>query len=381
LYDLSRDESIPFSINATKTADYSPDFYTPVGNVNLNIVLDLFRDLDPASAPENRMATLVGSLQTPVSTVTAPAGSTQTDVTARATSRIETTIPETAITEATAVTIPDTPISSTSTVAPPPPPPQKPKPTKEEPPSPVPPTSVPPTPIPPTATLEPAYLKIVNPPNDGATITGNDETMFEAAAWDPAVGTTNGDGITSITFIIYDSTGNTLHTYTDVTSSYCAFGGDGPCNDAASASITLSSDTYTLEATMLTNAGETVTVTRIFIIPAKVYVEIIVPPTDGTVIKNLNDTRFQVEAWDTTVGINNGDGITSVSFVIFDSQKNIEHTYVDLMPLYCTFGGDSSCVPSVAEGVNLPADTYTLEATVLTNASESETVTRTFIIP
>ena len=99
LYDLSRDESIPFSINATKTADYSPDFYTPVGNVSLNIILDLFQDLDPASTPESRMATLVGSLQTPVASVTIPAGSTQTDATAQATSVVETTIPETALTE------------------------------------------------------------------------------------------------------------------------------------------------------------------------------------------------------------------------------------------------------------------------------------------
>ena len=383
LYDLSRDETIPFSINATKTADYSPDFYTPVGNVSLNIIFDLFRDLDPASAPENRMATLVGSLQTPVSSVTDPAGSTQTDSTAQGTSVVETTIPETALSEAPVVMIPDTPIPSTSTVAPPPPPPPpppKPKPTKEEPPPPVPPTPIPPTPIP-TATPEPVHLKIVNPSSDGATITSNAETMFEVEAWDPAIGTNNGDGITSVAFILYDSIGNTVHTYTDTVASYCAFGGDSSCNDAASASLTLSSDTYILEVTMLTGAGETKTITRIFVIPSLTEFNITNPPTDGSTITNMNNTRFQVEAWDTTVGINNGDGITSVTFVIYDSLTNIVHTYVDLTPLYCTFGGDSACIPSVAAGVNLPADTYTLEATVLTDAGGTSTVTRTFIIP
>ncbi|MBN1451032.1 MAG: Ig-like domain repeat protein [Anaerolineales bacterium] len=377
LYDLSRDESIPYSINATKTADYSPDFHAPVGNVSLSIILDLFQDLDPASVPESRMATLVGSLQTPVSSVTAPAGSTQTDSTAQATSVVETTIPETALTE-NLVVIPNTPIPSTSTAVPPPPPPPPPKPTK--PPEEEPPTPVPPTPIPP-ATPEPALLEIINPSSDGATLTANDDTTFEAKAWDPAVGTNNGDGITSVTFRLYDSIGNTIHTYIDTASSYCAFGGNNNCSDAASAGILLSSDTYTLEATMLTNAGETKTLTRAFVIPALTQLNIIVPPADGTSITNMNDTRFEAEAWDPAIGIMNGDGITSVTFTIYDSIGNIVHTYTDITSLYCAFGGDSACAPSVAAGITLPADTYTLEATVLTNAGGTETVTRTFIIP
>ena len=382
LYNLSRDDTIPFSINATRTADYSPDFYTPVGNVSLNIVFDLFQDLDPASAPENRMATLVGSLQTPVSSVTVPAGSTQTDSIAQETSVVETTIPETALTEAPVVMIPDTPIPSTSTVAPPPPPPPppKPKPTKEEPPPPVPPTPVPPTAIP-TPTPEPVHLKIINPSSDGATITSNAETMFEAEAWDPAIGTNNGDGITSITFVIYDSIGTTIHTSTDMAASYCEFGGNNNCNDAASAGVLLSSGTYTLEVTMLTDAGETKTLTRTFVIPSLTELNFTFPSTDGVIITDMNNTKFQIEVWDTTVGINNGDGITSVTFVIYDSLTNIVHTYVDPTPLYCAFGGDSACIPSVAAGVNLPADTYTLEATVLTGAGSTSTITRTFIIP
>ena len=376
LYDLSRDKSIPFSINATKTADYSPDYYTPVGNISLNIIFDLFQDLDPASAPENRMATLVGSLQTPVSSVTIPAGSTQVDSTVQVTPLVETTVPEIAITEATVVVILDTPAPSTSTVAPPPPPPSKPKPTKEE----LPPTPIPATPIP-SATPEPAHFIIINPSSDGATITGNDETMFEVEAWDPAVGTTNGDGITSIAFTLYDSMGNTLHTYTDVTSSYCAFGGDSSCSDSASAGLTLRDDTYTLEVTMLTDAGETKTIMRTFVIPIVTHLDTIVPPTDGTVIMNMADTKFEAEAWDTTVGINNGDGITSVTFTLYDSIGNTILTYPDIASLYCAFGGDVVCSNSASAGITLNSDTYTLEATVLTDAGDTSTVTRTFIIP
>jgi len=378
LYDLSRDESIPYSINATKTADYSPDFHAPVGNVSLSIILDLFQDLDPASTPENRMATLVGSLQTPVSSVTAPAGSTQTDSTAPATVAVGTTIPETALTENPVVIVPNTPIPSTSTAIPPPPPPPPPKPTK--PPKEEPPTPIPPTPIPP-ATPEPAHLKIINPSSDGATITGNDDTTFEVEAWDPAVGVNNGAGITSVTFTLYDSIGNTIHTYIDTASSYCAFGRNNNCSDAASAGVLLSSDTYTLEATMLTNAGETKTLTRTFVIPALTQLNIIVPPTDGTIITNIADTKLEAEAWDTTIGITNGDGITSITFTLYDSIGNTIHTYTDIISLYCTFAGDVVCNNSASVGITLPTDTYTLEATVLTNAGGTETVTRTFIIP
>lgn len=379
LYNLSQNQSIPISINATKTADYSPDFYTPVGNVSLNIILDLFRDLDPASVPEDRMATLVDVLQTPVASVTIPAGSTQVNPTAAGTLSIETTIAETALTENPVVTIPVTPIPTTSTPIPPPPPP--PKPTKH-------PTEDPPPPSPtptytPTATYtptsEPVHLEIIIPSIDGAVISNISDTMFEAEAWDPAVGTNNGGGITSVTFNLYDSIGNTIHTHSDITASYCAFGEDSSCNDAAS--IVLSSGTYTLEATVLTNAGEIKTITRIFIIPTVTHLEITVPPSDGTVVTNMNQTKFEAEAWDSTVGINNGDGIASITFVIYDSLSNLVYTDSDVTLLFCAFGGDSQCAPSTAVGVNLPTGTYTLEAMALTDASETKAVTRTFTIP
>jgi hypothetical protein len=375
LYDLSREESIPISINATKTADYSPDFYTPVGNIGLGIIRDLLQDLDPASAPNERMATLAGALRTPVASVTAPPGSTPLNVTAPATLPVETTLPESPV-----PIIPNTPIPSTSTPIPPspPPPPPPPKPTKppkEEPPTAIPPTSTP------TATPEPVHLNILNPASDGTSITGNDSTTFEAEAWDPAVGTTNGDGITSITFTIYDSIGNTLHTYVDVTPSYCAFGGDSSCSDSTSAGIALPNDTYTLEVIMLTDTGETKTNTRTFVIPTVTHLDITLPPTDGTIFTNTADTKLEAEAWDSTVGINNGDGITSITFVLYDSLSNPIYTYVDSTPAYCAFGGDSACVPSTTAGVTLTTDTYTLETTVLTDAGGTSTVTRTFIIP
>ena len=379
LYDLSQNQSIPISINATKTADYSPDFYTPVGNVSLNIILDLFRDREPASVPEDRMATLVGILKTPVASVTIPAGSTQVNPTTAGTLSIETTVAETTLTENPVVTIPATPIPSTATHPPPPPPPPKPtKPPTDEPPPPSPTATYTPTSTY-TPSPEPVHLEIVVPSTDGAVISNISDTMFEAEAWDPAVGTNNGDGITSITFVIYDSLLNPIYTDVDATPFYCAFGGDSSCNDAAS--IVLSSGTYNLEATVFTDASETKTITRTFIVPTVTHLEIIVPPSDGMVITNMNQTKFEAEAWDTAIGINNGDGITSVEFVIYDSTSTPIYADTDGTPLYCAFGGDSSCGNAASAGVTLPAGNYTLEATVLTDASETITVTRTFTIP
>jgi hypothetical protein len=205
--------------------------------------------------------------------------------------------------------------------------------------------------------------------------------MFEAEAWDPAIGTNNGDGITSVSFTISNSLGAIIYSYADSTSNYCVFKGDGPCKDAEKEGMPLKADTYTIEATVLTIAGETKTVTRTFVVPAITHLEIIFPDSDGFVVTNPNDTKFEAEAWDSTVGLYNGDGITSVTFVIYDSLLNPIYTYVDTAPFYCAFGGDSSCGNAASAGVNLPADNYTLEATVLTDASETITVKRTFTIP
>ncbi len=378
LYDLSQDEMIPYSINATKTADYSPDFFTPVGNVSLSILLDLFQDLDPASTPENRMATLVVSLQTPVSSVTIPAGSTQSVSTSLATSVIATTIPETAITENPIVLVPGTHIPTPSTPVSPPPPPPLPRPTKEEPLPPVP--TLPPTSTP-TPTPEPIHLAIIIPSSDGATIIDNDDTKFEVEAWDPAVGTNNGDGVTSVTFRLYDLLGNTIYISHDMAPSYCAFGVSNNCSDAASAGVVLRSDTYTLEVTMLTNAGVTKMATRTFVVLDQTHLDVIVPPTDGAVITNVAETKFEAEAWDSTVGITNGSGITSVAFILYDSIGNIVHTYNDVTPLYCAFGGNVVCGNSAASGVTLNSDTYTIEATAFTDTGGTLTVIRTFTIP
>jgi hypothetical protein len=77
---------------------------------------------------------------------------------------------------------------------------------------------------------------IVDPVADGADISNNSETKFEAQAWDTAVGTTNGDGIINVNFW-FTFAGGPIPPLPDAGSPevqlavrYCAFTGGGTCS-------------------------------------------------------------------------------------------------------------------------------------------------------
>jgi len=72
-------------------------------------------------------------------------------------------------------------------------------------------------------------VQIVDPA-DGASINGVGQTKFQAIAYDPAVGTTDGDGITSVDFSVVQIGGGYSYSSTGSAPAYCAFGGNGPCN-------------------------------------------------------------------------------------------------------------------------------------------------------
>ncbi len=79
-------------------------------------------------------------------------------------------------------------------------------------------------------------VNIIVPPSDGAD-TPQGQTHFEAEAWDTAVGTINGDGITHVNFWFSDSGGNPVSGLASAGSPtvqnsarFCAFGGSGTCS-------------------------------------------------------------------------------------------------------------------------------------------------------
>jgi hypothetical protein len=71
-----------------------------------------------------------------------------------------------------------------------------------------------------------------NSPDDGSFVAQFTKKIdFQVQAWDPEVGTRDGDGIESVTFRISDENGSLVHEKIEKKSGYCPFGGGEPkCN-------------------------------------------------------------------------------------------------------------------------------------------------------
>jgi hypothetical protein len=99
-----------------------------------------------------------------------------------------------------------------------------------------------------TNTPLPLYIEIISPDPDGQVITNVSQTRFEAIAWNPPYGTSNGDGIRNVKFW-FDGPGD-IDGRSESQAAYCAFSGNGPCNmmDAVVDFRTLPNGTYTIYA-------------------------------------------------------------------------------------------------------------------------------------
>lgn len=102
------------------------------------------------------------------------------------------------------------------------------------------------------------HVAIIDP-TSGETITQHSDTAFEVEAWDPAVGTNNGDGIDWVQIQVI-APGGTL--YSDVIEfivGYCAFQGDSPCgfwdNIVVPNFNSAPEGVYTIRARAYTTAG------------------------------------------------------------------------------------------------------------------------------
>jgi hypothetical protein len=106
------------------------------------------------------------------------------------------------------------------------------------------------TPLPsPTATCAPLFVDIISPGADGVEITDRSQTDFEAVAYDPNIGTNNGDGIFQVHFTLFDPNGNQIHYQSESLVAYCGFGGDHPCSWMPTSEWdALINGTYTLQA-------------------------------------------------------------------------------------------------------------------------------------
>ncbi|HLF87308.1 MAG TPA: TadE family protein, partial [Anaerolineales bacterium] len=89
----------------------------------------------------------------------------------------------------------------------------------------------------------------------------------------------------------------------------------------------------------------------------------ITDPNNGEVITNQNQTKFEVDAWDTGVGTQNGDGINRVHIVILDPDGNVVQNRNDNSAPFCAWGGASPCPKmSQTDWDSLVNGTYTMIA-------------------
>jgi len=130
------------------------------------------------------------------------------------------------------------------------------------------------TPVPPTATptatptAPPASLITINVTgvSSGDIVTGVGNTRFGAIAYDEVYGTSDGDGIASVTFFL-SGPGGFSHSAVDTSAPFCEFGGTSPCNTMGNPMwASLVNGNYTLTLTTVSISGESKSVVVIFTI-------------------------------------------------------------------------------------------------------------------
>ncbi|MBN1886647.1 MAG: pilus assembly protein [Thermoflexales bacterium] len=254
-----------------------------------------------------------------------------------------------------------------------------------------------PTPIPPTPAPLPLYVDITYPSSNGATVSALSQTGFEALAYDPDAGLTNGTGIAQVQFQLYTPSGAKILDRTESTVAYCVFSGDAPCaawdSNASVSFDDAPNGSYTLKARAYSNTkGWSDWVERSFTLSKPVYfIQITNPAADGATISDDDQTAFEVVAYNEAVGTDNGDGVTKVEFQIYQgSTKILQHT--DTQAVYCAFGNYASCRTwrnwytnsseySSKKWNQVSDGNYTLQARVLWSTGVwSDWVVRTFRI-
>ncbi|MBZ0274853.1 MAG: DUF3324 domain-containing protein, partial [Anaerolineae bacterium] len=119
-----------------------------------------------------------------------------------------------------------------------------------------------------TAPPSSPVIQITVPPTDGTILTTQDDTHFQAMAYDSAVGTNDGGGIQRVEFEVYNPSGTLIHSHAETQAVFCAFGGNVPCNIAPSGLLGLPG-TYTLKARAQSTGGTwTDWVSRTFVVSA-----------------------------------------------------------------------------------------------------------------
>lgn len=106
-----------------------------------------------------------------------------------------------------------------------------------------------------------------------------------------------------------------------------------------------------------------------------------VTPQQGEYVYGVGNTRFEVIAYDTSVGSANGDGIASVSFTLTKLDGTPIHTFTDSAAGFCEFPNDTHCDTMGQElWATLVNDQYRLTAAITSQAGYAKTISVTFYI-
>jgi len=184
-----------------------------------------------------------------------------------------------------------------------------------------------------------------------------DRLVFQVEVYDPASGRRDGDGIRGVKFTITDENDDVVHTQTENNAAYCVFGGGEPnCNVWVFAAYDykwpngkqIGDGEYLVTIVITPQRGEEATWRWRFQIklpdqgqpPQTNLVARIAQTGPGTTSSTINQALvFQVGAYDSAVGTQDGAGIANVDLRILDSTGKIVHQRTEQTARYCAFGG------------------------------------------
>jgi hypothetical protein len=191
----------------------------------------------------------------------------------------------------------------------------------------------------------------------------NDELVFRVRAFDPAVGTEDGDGIDFVDMIIEDGDGREVYRKRENDPGYCAFGGGVPnctvfdfeendnrwpdrTNPRRRGDPIRSGEEYLLRAVAYSEDGRSADVGFSVQINLTEQEELSDPVVElrqtgvsGQSSEVSDRLVFRVRAFDPAVGNDDGDGIDFVDMIIVDEDDVEVHRRRETTPGYCAFGG------------------------------------------
>lgn len=214
-------------------------------------------------------------------------------------------------------------------------------------------------------------------------IYGPKMAFMALGVFDSTVGEQEGAGVQLVTFTITNAKGDIVHRLVDDAPFYCAFGGNNPCTewDFAASDNTWPNGTaaesgkhnaqieasgingsrfaiWTYDFTLDLGDGNisppqpTATLFPLVKqgapgdrqgIEGDIYAPAGLQISADPAVYGQRISFLLVDAFDSTVGGFEGDGVNTVTFTIFDSNGNEVFRKVDATPFYCAFGGDNPC--------------------------------------